>query len=395
MNRQPATGGKGCDVNAVTREAGETLRRYDHYTIRRRGRFLVADLLGPHRVLSNAARNGGLMTSIGYLVNHQSCEAVGHAERHKSIHGEGGQPYHDRVCGEARVDPERTVLMGTAANMNYASLAEYGSGGVVVLAVVTAGVSGNATCAADPTNWHERDGRFEPVAPFSGTINTMVLVNRPLSAGAHAGAAVSMTEAKGAALHRLAVRSRYSREFATGTSTDQFCIACPQEGGPELTSASTGVRLGELVGMAVRDATLEALRWQNGLEPSYARSLFHALGRYGLEEERFAEQVAPLLTEAHAELLGSNRKAVAYEPLVAASAYAMATVLDRLRHGILPTGAAGEALRHQAASMAAALAAKPERWGDFYAGFGTPDVEDPLPLILEAIAAGWSAKWAS
>jgi hypothetical protein len=147
--------------------------------------------------------------------------------------------------------------------------------------------------------------------------------------------------------------------------------------------------------MAVRDATLEALRWQNGLEPSYARSLFHALGRYGLEEERFAEQVAPLLTEAHAELLGSNRKAVAYEPLVAASAYAMATVLDRLRHGILPTGAAGEALRHQAASMAAALAAKPERWGDFYAGFGTPDVEDPLPLILEAIAAGWSAKWAS
>jgi adenosylcobinamide amidohydrolase len=285
--------------------------------------------------------------------------------------------------------------MGTAANMNYASLAEYGSGGVLVLAVVTAGVSGNATCAADPTNWHEKDGRFEPVAPYSGTINTMLLVNHPLSPAAQAGAVVAMTEAKGAALHRLAVRSRYSREFATGTCTDQFCVACPRGSGARLTSASTGVRLGELIGLAVRDATLEALRWQNGLEPSYARSLFHALGRYGLEEERFVAQLGPLLSAAHASLLEGNRKAVAYEPLVAAAAYAMATVLDRVRHGILPAGAAGEALRHQAASMAAALAARPERWGEFYAGFGTPDPEKPLPLILEALAAGWSAKWTS
>jgi adenosylcobinamide hydrolase len=395
MRSRRATGDEEAETDAVPQAGGETLRRHDHCTIRRRGRFLVAELHGPHTVLSNAHRNGGLSDDIAFLVNHQSCEAVGHAERHKAIHGEGMPPYHELVCDQAGVDPGRTALMGTAANMNYASLVEYGSGGVVVLAVVTAGVSGNATCAADPTSWHERGGCFEPAAPFSGTINTMLLVNRPLSAGAMAGAVVAMTEAKGAALYRLAVRSRYSREYATGTSTDQFCIAAPREGHEPLTSAGTGVRLGELVGMAVRDATLEALRWQNGLEPSYARSLFHALGRYGLEEDRFVEQIAPLLQESHAALLASNRKAVAYEPLVAAAAHAMSTVLDRVRHGILPAGAAGEALRFQAASMAAALAAKPERWGAFYSSFSTPDSENPLPLILEALAAGWSAKWTS
>ena len=44
------------------------------------------------------------------------------------------------------------------------------------------------------------------------------------------------------------------------------------------------MKLGEIIGVAVRDATLEALRWQNGLEASYTRGLCHALGRYGVTE---------------------------------------------------------------------------------------------------------------
>jgi hypothetical protein len=45
------------------------------------------------------------------------------------------------------------------------------------------------------------------------------------------------------------------------------------------------MKLGELApSSAARRATTEALRWQNGLEASYTRGIFHALGRYGREE---------------------------------------------------------------------------------------------------------------
>ena len=88
---------------------------------------------------------------------------------------------------------------------------------------------------------------------------------------------MTMTEGKSAALQRLAVRSLYSGDLATGTGTDQFAIASPLAGPHRLTSASTHVKLGELIGSAVRDATLEALRWQNGLESSYTRTVFSAL----------------------------------------------------------------------------------------------------------------------
>lgn len=371
----------------------ETLKETAGYRIQRSGRFLITELLQPHLVLSTSRKNGGQSGHIGYLVNHQSCEAAAHTERHAHIHDMGAASYHDVACAEAGLDPGRVALMGTAANMNYASIVEHRHGAISVIAVVTAGVSGNAACAADPTSWSEGEAGFERVAPYCGTINTKLLISHPLTTGALAGAAMAMAEAKSAALQRLAVRSRYSKEFATGTNTDQYCVACRSDSATPLTSASTGVRLGELIGLAVRDATLEALRWQNGLEPSMARSIFHALGRYGLAEDSFLNDVAAYMSENQLSLLKANRKSVVYEPLVAAAAYAMATVLDRLRHGILPASAACEALRQQAASMAAGLAAQPDRWPEFYRAFQTVDPEHPARLVLSALALGWAAKW--
>ena len=55
----------------------------------------------------------------------------------------------------------------------------------------------------------------------------MLLVNRPMTAAALARAIVTMTEGKSAALQRLAVPSCYSADLATGTGTDQFCVAAP------------------------------------------------------------------------------------------------------------------------------------------------------------------------
>ncbi len=367
----------------------ELLLHTPTFTLRRASRFLVAELLVPHVILSTSVRNGGQVDGLRFVVNHQSCEGSGHLERHDVISGRGQEAYHDLTCDEMGLPATEVSLMGTAANMNYAAVVTAEDEGVTVTAVVTAGVQGNACCAGDPAAWREGEKGWQKVG---GTINTMLLINRSLTAGAMARAAVTMTEAKSAALQRLAVRSRYSKDAATGTGTDQYAMAAPSvtEGLAALTSTSPHVKLGELIGTSVRDATLEALRWQNGLEPSYTRGIFSALGVYGLKEETFFTDIAPFVSETDLELMRKNSKSVFYEPLVGAAAFGMAAVLDRQRYGAVPDSTAQEAIRHQAATMAASLAAKPYLWETFR---GQLTEQDPARLALEAIAMGWAAKW--
>lgn len=371
----------------------EELRAAPEYLLARKGRFLRLALHCPHRVLSTSVCNGGQRDDLRFLVNHQSCEGSGHTERHDYMTGRGPDAYHHAVCAEISLDPNLVAMMGTAASMNYVSLAHPEDCGLVVTAVVTAGVQGNAACAGDPAAWRETDGTWHKVVPYAGTINTMLLINRPLTHAALARAVVTMTEAKSAALHRLAIGSLYSADEATGTGTDQFCVAAPLEGNVPLSSASPHVKLGELIGVAVRDATLQALQWQNGLEPSYTRSIFHALGRYGLKEQRFWDDIAPLLSERNLELLRRNSKSVFYEPMVAASAYAFAALLDRARYGTLPPSTIQECLRQNAAMLAANLAAAPDRYLLFRAKLRSVDAGEPLRLLMEAVALGWSEKW--
>ena len=381
---------------------GEVLRVAAEFRLVRNGRFVVAELLVPHRVISTSARNGGQREGLRFLVNHQSCEGTDHRERHAQIMG--GDAYHDRACAEIGVEPAVVAMMQTAANMNYAAVVAASDLDVTVTAVVTAGVHGNAACAGDPASWRETEKGWEKVAPLApsgpGTINTMVLINRALTEGGLARAVTTMTEAKSAALQRLAVRSLYSVDFATGTGTDQYCVAAtsrvdPASGGgaKEFTSTSPHSKLGELIGVAVRDATLEALRWQNGLEVSSTRLLFHALGRYGVREADCLTELAPLLSERELELLKKNFQSVVYEPKVAAAGFAIAAVLDRIRVGTLPAGAARDIFRQQLATLASSLAAKPDAWPEFYARLADAEPEQAARGIYAAIALGWSHKW--
>ena len=276
--------------------------------VRRRGRFLVADLTVPHQVIATSALNGGQSTHVRFLVNHQSCEGSGHEARAHAVFADGQEAYHRTVSAEIGVPPEDAVIMGTAANMNYAAVVTESDADVSVIAVVTAGVQSNATCAGDPASWREtRDGVVK-VPPVAGTINTILLTSVPLTPGALARTVVTMTEAKAAALYRLVIPSAASPDLATGTGTDQFAIAAPLNDVPPITSASTHMKFGEIVGVAVRNATLEALRWQNGLEPSYTRSLFHALGRYGVKEDSIFDDLAAVMEPAPLQLLRRNSR---------------------------------------------------------------------------------------
>jgi adenosylcobinamide amidohydrolase len=372
----------------------EILGRLPKAIVRRHGRFIVADLLEDHRVISTSPVNGGQNDRLRHLVNHQCCEGKDHDDRFEAMISAGEEGYQRAVCAEIGLPPEATAVMATAANMNYAAWAASRDLDVEVLAIVTAGVETNAMCAGDPASARETAGGVVPAPPV-GTINAMVLSNIALSAGALARTVITMTEAKTSALQRLATASCYSADLATGTGTDQYCVAAPLSGPRVLKFASPHLKFGEIVGLAVRDATLEALRWQNGLEASYTRGLFHALGRYGIKEATIYDRLAPLLESADLELLRKNNKAVFYEPLVGAAAHAVAAVLDRVRYGTLPVSIAKDAIVLQAATLAASLAAKPERWPHYRATLHAAPISEPAELIVHAVALGWSDKWKS
>lgn len=375
----------------------EVLLEWPSATVRRRGRHLVADLLHPHDVLSTSARNGGGTADVRHLVNHQSCEGSGHEARARLMHEQGQERYHDTVCREIGLPEDATATMGTAANMNYAAMVVKSDEAVSVAAIVTAGVATNAVCAGDPASWRETPEGFAKIAAVAGTINTILLINTPVAPGALARTIITMTEGKSAALQRLAVPSCYSADLATGTGTDQFCVGAPRDSAYRLTSASPHMKFGEITGLAVREATMEALRWQNGLESSLTRGVFHALGRYGVKEATIFDDMAACedvtLTPEDFELLRRNSKAAFYEPLVGASAHALATVLDRVRHGTIPPSTARDAVAQQAASIAANLAAAPERWAEFRQRLLAIGADDPKRLVLAAFALGWSEKW--
>jgi len=123
--------------------------------------------------------------------------------------------------------------------------------------------------------------------------------------------------------------------------------------------------------------------------------VFHALSRHGLVEATFLDDMAPRLDEANHALLRKNVKSVLYEPLVGAAAHALATVLDRARHGTLPQAVVRDALVQHAATLAASLAARPERWPRFREALHALPAQAPRELVLEALALGWREKWRS
>ena len=375
-------------------QLAETLWARERFTARRFGRYFLVELNSPHRVVSTSAHRGGEQEGIRFIANHQSCEGRGDTESQQRIARLGLARYHIEVCTELGIDPDQTALMGTAASMTCIAHRSGKFRDLQSDAFVTAGVKGNASTAGDPARWIETDDGWAEASRHDGTINIVLILNFPLSPSAQASAIMTMTEAKSAALAELAVPSLYSSSIATGTGTDQFCLAHPLEAGRKpKESTSSHVKAGEIIGVSVKEAVKEALRWQNGLEPSYTRGFFHALGRFGLTEERVLESFQKMLSERQFALLADNVNAVFYEPAVGAAAHALAAILDRTRCGTLPETAVGETMRQQAACLACSVAARPQDWPALYAALDSTD-DDPLGLVLRAVALGWQAKWA-
>lgn len=358
----------------------------------RHERFVVVTLKKPHRVLSTSGAAGGQTENLRYLVNHQSMEASNHNARFEEIIALNAQEYHASVASELNIDPALMAMMGTAASMNHVSHVHRDYKNLRVDVLVTAGVHGNAMRAGDEAYWAEGEDGNEAV-DSAGTINTIVLINQPMLPGAMAKAAMIMTEAKSSVLQELAIASRKSKHIATGTGTDQFIIASPlDETRKPLESASGHLKLGELIGSAVRAATLEALRWQSSLERSSTRSVTHALERYGVTEDSLFLRLKALLPDSSYELLDNNRQSVLREPRVVASAYAFSAVLDRLQYGTLSVTLTNEVIKDQAANVAVSVSAQSQRWPEFWQAIEV-DKDNLTDSFVAALALGWQNKW--
>src|SRR3989442_6909763 len=99
----------------------EILLQQPSLEIRRSGRFVLADLLEPHAVLSTSVRNGGQVDHVRHLLNHQSCEGTAHVERHRVMTEDGLDAYHEKVCAEVAVTAGRTVGKGAASCIKLAA----------------------------------------------------------------------------------------------------------------------------------------------------------------------------------------------------------------------------------------------------------------------------------
>lgn len=402
----------------------------DFYESRLKDRFLLFSFKTPVCLISTSMIGGGQREDVRYVVNHQICEGSNHHEKEKEFITLGADRYHEKICSELHFPSKETVLLSTAASMRYAIPKRETFSDFFVEAWTTAGVRSNASRPGDPACWDDRDGKWEKVdssgsfshssgdSPLSssfsssspssssstssgnssGTINILLFISCPLSLSALSRSIVTLTEAKSSVLWELGIGSRSSQGLATGTGTDQFCVSAPQNAkASSRTWTGSHSKLGELIGRVVRESSRESLRWQNGLEASMTRSLTHALGRFGLTEKLLKTQLARSLSPRNFELFEKNYESTVFDPSVSASAYALASILDRMEYDSLPMSLFRETVLDQCALLSMRLAHKEEdsfRFRRVLEKRENPNHLSPvLDWILYSIQIGWENKW--
>ena len=314
---------------------------YDGVEIHRKDKIIFARFLQPHQVLSTCRAAGGLQEGISHVYNHQSCEPAGHGHRMAPAVWRNPLAYRRRICDQYGLPAGECATLGTAANMNNAAFVVEQFRDLLVAAVITGGVEGNAGRAGDPASVFETPEGFEQLPPTQsmpkpGTINTMIFINKPLIPGAMVRVVMTATEAKSAALQELAVNSRYSDGLATGTGTDQIAVAAVNSHEPALTSAGKHAKLGELIGRSVLAAVKQTLSRQNSMTPGGQCSAKIHLERFGVDRATMQDLICAHLNREQAALLRQNLSTMAKDPVTVAAVAAMAHLKDKFSWGILP-----------------------------------------------------------
>lgn len=153
-----------------------------------------------------------------------------------------------------------TIGMMTAASMNSVRLVQAKSADVLFTILISSGL-GNARRAGDKADMPE----FEPQQTDKhGTINIILLLNKPLSSAAQVEAIMMITEAKACALQQLQVKSPISGLTASGTGTDSCAVICPEPDTPvdEIPFVGKHLHLGQQLSRAVISAVKSASAYE-------------------------------------------------------------------------------------------------------------------------------------
>ena len=253
-------------------ETGDEVHRYQ--------KALVVSLAGRRRVLSTGPINGGLSENLTAVFNHDGTRGAGMAIQLKAPTYAEHMVLLSRELG---LDPDHTTGISTAAQMENVSIKTERYKDIAVTAVVTGGVETNGGRAGDPASWDElsKKSLLESTST-QGTINIMLFISVDLTESALTRSLVTCTEAKTAALQELAAPSRYSRGLATGSGTDGTIIVANAESPLTLENSGKHVKLGELIGRAVKAAVKEALKLQSGLVPARQHDVLKRVDRFGI-----------------------------------------------------------------------------------------------------------------
>lgn len=222
-------------------------------------------------------------------------------------HGQGVEELRANSLAVLHLKADSTAMLFTGADMDNLAVVKKTFRDMEVVALVTAGVEGNAMrMGADSGNYYEPEGKAHSGKP--GTINILLLSNMQLSPHAMTRAIISATEGKTAALQDLDIRSSYSGAThpATGTGTDNIIVV--EGAGIAIDGAGGHTKMGELIARAVYDGVREAIGKQNGLTEK--RSIFKQLE----ERKIFLGQIWPedAKTRARVERLLLDGKNAAF-----------------------------------------------------------------------------------
>ncbi|ACF14684.1 protein of unknown function DUF105 [Chloroherpeton thalassium ATCC 35110] len=376
------------------------LGTYGDAEVHRNEKIVFVRFKKTYRVISTCRVNGGLYDDIECMFNHQLCEPAAHHRSSLKSVTKTPEIYLEETC-QAHDLPERTVSLGTAANMNCAAIETARFRDLEVVAIATGGVETNAGRAGDPASVWEKKGSYEPLVTNGrephGTINTMVLINQEVTKGAMVRTVMTATEAKTTVLQELGANSRYSDGLATGTGTDQIAVACPLTGETPLTSAGKHSKLGELIGKSVSRAIRKTLALQQALTPENQRSIKVHIERFGATKASMQAGIARHLPEALSEIFAKNFEGLNREPLVVAAACSFVHVRDKIVWGILPESCTKEILTQQGAMLAASISQKIGRTGLYYELLSNEPLSLENSVLLEFIykscAIGYEEKW--
>jgi adenosylcobinamide amidohydrolase len=251
---------------------------------------IVAFFGGKRKVLSTSVYNGGYHEDFTSVFNHDCTVGPGMPCAMLAPTYEG----HMRIVAKKiGLDPVRTSGIGTAADMKNAAVVSAKYEELTVAAVVTGGIERNAGRVGDPASYYKPEKiEFHP-----GTINIMLFLDCNMPAGTLARALVTCTEAKSAAIQELLEGSCYSTGIATGSGTDQTIIVANAESKLYLDDAGKHAKLGELIGIVVKQAVKDALDKQTGLNPATQHNALRRLKRFGVTADSIWEQYNGLATK--------------------------------------------------------------------------------------------------